>query len=92
MDGGFGAPFGGEATDGCVGLFVEAQVVADDAAVEVGAVGVGVREVGGLQLFVAEFIEDELRHDELVVAEGVEVQQGHELRLDHHRRAAWVHK
>ena len=63
MDGGFGAPFGGEAADGLVGFFVEAQEVADDAAVEDGAAGVGVREVGRLQLFGAVFVGSLLRHD-----------------------------
>ena len=36
------APFGGEAADGLVGVLVEAEEVADDAAVEERAVGVGV--------------------------------------------------
>ena len=41
VDGGFGAPYGGEAADGLVDFLVEAKEVADDAAVQEGAVGVG---------------------------------------------------
>ena len=41
VDGGFVAPFGGKATDALVDGFVEAEEVADYAAVEEGAVGVG---------------------------------------------------
>ena len=43
-----------------IGGFVEAEEVADDAAVEEGAVGVGVGEVGGLELEGAELVEDGL--------------------------------
>ena len=45
MDGGFGAPLGGEAADSLVYAFVEAEQVTDDAAVEEGAVGVGILRV-----------------------------------------------
>ena len=58
MDGWLGAPFGGEAADGGVGGFVEVEEVADDAAVEEGAVRVGVGEVGGLEPEGAELVED----------------------------------
>ena len=37
-----GAPFGSQAADGAVGVFVEVQQVTDDAAVEPGAVWVGI--------------------------------------------------
>ncbi len=73
MDGGFGAPFGGEAADVLVDGFVEAEEAADDAAVEQGAVGVGVGEVSGLQVFVAEFFKNGLGGGELGVGEGSEV-------------------
>lgn len=49
VDAGFGAPFGGEAADGLIGCMVEAEEIADDAAVEKGAVGIGVGQVGGLR-------------------------------------------
>ncbi len=42
VDAGFGAPFAGHQPDGAVGGFVETEEVADDAAVEEGAVRVGV--------------------------------------------------
>ena len=74
VDGGFGAPFGGEAADAFVGFFVEAQEVADDAAVEEGAVGVGIRQVGRLKLFVSELVEDRFCRFQLIVAKGTEVQ------------------
>ena len=60
VDGWLGAPFGGEAADGDIGGFVEVEEIADDAAVEEGAVGVGVGEVGGLELEGAELVEDGL--------------------------------
>ena len=41
VDGGFGAPLGGEAADCLIDIRVEAEEVADYALVEVGAVGVG---------------------------------------------------
>ena len=73
VDGGFGAPFGGEAADGFVGLSTEAEQVADDALVKESAVGVGVGYVGGFELFVSEFVEDVFGGGELVVAQGAEV-------------------
>ena len=54
VDGGFSAPLGGEAAHSLVYVFVEAQQVADYTAIQVGAVGVGVGQVGGFQLPVAE--------------------------------------
>ena len=79
VDGWLGAPFGGEAADGYVGGFIEAEQVAADAAVEEGAVGIGVGEVGGLELEVTEFVENRFGAAELVVAEGVEVEHGERL-------------
>ena len=49
VDAGFGAPLLGEATDGPVGGVIEAEQVADYAAVQQGAVGVSVGQVGGLR-------------------------------------------
>ena len=74
VDGGFGAPLGGEAAHSLIDAFVEAEQVADNAAVEQGAVGVGVGQVGGFQLPVAEVVEDGLGGGKLVVAEDAEVQ------------------
>ena len=76
VDGGFGAPLGGEAAHSLVYVFVEAQQVADYTAIQVGAVGIGVSQVGGFQLPVAEVVEDVLGGGKLVVAEGAEVQDG----------------
>ena len=76
MDGGFGAPLSGEAAHSLVYVFVEAQQVADYTAIQVGAVGVGVSQVGGFQLPVAEFVEDILGGGKLVVAEGAEGRGG----------------
>ena len=58
MYGRLGAPFGGEAAYGLVDLLAVAEEIADDAAVEEGAVGVGVGEVGGQKVLVAELVED----------------------------------
>ena len=60
MDGGFGAPLGRQAAHSLVYVFVEARQVADYTAIQVGAVGVGVGQVGGFQLPVAEVVEDVL--------------------------------
>ena len=49
VDGGFGAPLGGEEADCLIDIKVEAEEVADYALVEVGAVGVGVGEVCGMR-------------------------------------------
>ena len=80
MDGWLGAPFGGEAADGLVGGAVEAEEVADDVLVEQGAVRVCVRDVGGLEFFVPELLEDVFRFVQLVVAQGAEVE--HRQRFD----------
>ena len=61
VDGWFGAPLGGEEAHCLIDVFAEAEQVADDAAVEEGAVGVGVGEVGGLEVEVAELVEYRLR-------------------------------
>ena len=74
VDGGFGAPLFGEAADGLVDVLGEAEEVADYALVEVGAVGVGVGEVGGHEVAVAEVVEYVLCGGELVVGEGAEVE------------------
>ena len=71
-----GAPLGGEAADSCVGVLVETQQITDHAAVQQRPVRVGVGEVGGLQLFVPELVEDRLRHAQLLVTEGAEVKDG----------------
>ena len=76
VDGGFGAPLGGEAAHSLVYVFVEAQQVADYTAIQVGAVGIGVSQVGGFQLPVAEVAEDVLGGGKLVVAEGAESRTG----------------
>ena len=49
MHGRFGAPLLGKSADGLVNFLIEAQEVTDHPTVEQGAVGVSVREVGGLQ-------------------------------------------
>ena len=71
-----GAPLSGEAAYGAVGVFVEAQQVADYAAVQQGAVGVGVGQVGGHQVQLAELVEDALGGGKLPVAQGAEVEDG----------------
>ena len=76
MDGRLGAPLGGEAADGAVHFLAEAQQVADDAAVQQGAVGVGVGQVGGQQVQLAKLVEDGLGGGKLLVAEGAEVEDG----------------
>ena len=70
------APLGGQATDGCVGLLVEAQELTDHSSIQKSTVGIGVGKIGGLQLDVPQFAEDGLRGALLLVAEGVEVQDG----------------
>ena len=51
VDGGFGAPLGGEEADCLIDAVVEAEEVADYALVEVGAVGVGVGELLELSFY-----------------------------------------
>ena len=53
-----GAPLGGYQADGAVDVLVKAQQVADDAAVQQGAVGVGVGQVGRLQFQGAKLIKE----------------------------------
>ena len=53
-----GAPLGGYQPDGAVDVLVKTQQVADDAAVQQGAVGVGVGQVGRLEFFAAELVKD----------------------------------
>ena len=67
MHGRFGAPLGGEAADCLVDIFAEAQEIADDATVQEGAVGVGVCEVGGHQIFVPELLENYFGHEKLFI-------------------------
>ncbi len=43
----FGAPFGCEPADALVDRLIKLEQVADDASVEVGAIGVGVGKIGG---------------------------------------------
>ena len=76
VDGGFGAPLFGEAADCLVDVVREAEEVADYALVEVGAVRVGVGEVCGHEVAVAEVVEYVLCGGELVVGEGAEVEDG----------------
>ena len=61
VDGWFGAPLGGEQAYCLIDVFIEAEQVADDTAVKEGAVFVGVGEVGGLEVEVAELVEYRLR-------------------------------
>ena len=74
MDGGFGAPLGGEATDSLVDIVVKAEEVADDATVKERTVGVGVCEVGGEEVLVSELVKDLFCPGELGVGEGAEVE------------------
>ena len=74
------APLGGQPSHRLVSGVVEAEEIADDAPVQEGAVGVGVREVGGLQLFVSELVEDGLGRAQLLIREGAEVQTEREPR------------
>ena len=74
------APLGGEPTHCGVGVLVEAEEIADDAPVQESAVGVCVREVGGLQLHVTELVEDGLSRAQLFIREGAEVQDGKGIR------------
>ena len=59
---------------GLVDGIVETQQVADHAAVEQGAVGGTVGEIGGFQLPVAELVEGQLCHHLFVVAEFADVE------------------
>ena len=72
-----------------IDIFAEAEQVADYAAVEQGAVGVGVGEVGGLEVEVAELVEYRLRGLQLLVAERAKVENeaGSRLKLQLYRRA-----
>ena len=76
MHGRLRAPLGGETADGLVDLLVEAEEIADDAAVEEGAVGVGVGEEGGEQVLLAELVENHFSHEKLLVGEAAEVKHG----------------
>ena len=69
-------PFGGQAAHGFVGLLVEAQELTDHSSVQKSAVWVGVREVGGLQLYIPEFVENGLGGAQLLLAEGAEIKDG----------------
>ena len=80
MHGRLGAPFGGEAAHGPVDLLIEAEKVADDTAVEEGSVRVGVGEVGGHQILVAELVEDHFGHEQLFIGEAAEVKHGERIR------------
>ena len=70
------APFGGQAAHGNVGLLLEAEELTDHSSVQKSTVGVGVRDVGGLQLHVPEFVENGLRGPQLLLFEGAEVKDG----------------
>ena len=72
------APLGGEAPHCGVGVLVEAEEVADDAPVQEGAVGVCVREVGGLQVFVTELVEDGLSRAQLLIVRARRSRTGRE--------------
>ena len=67
VDGGFGAPFRTETANRAVDVLIKAQQIADHLAVEESAVGVGVGQVGGLEIFVAEVFEDGFRGGQLPV-------------------------
>ena len=73
VDAGFGAPFGGQAAYGLIDGIVKAEEVADYLAVEEGAVGVGIGQVGRHQLTVAEVVEDGLGGVQPVIGEGAQV-------------------
>ena len=74
VDAGLGAPFLGEATNGPVSCFVEAEKIGDDATVEQGAVGVGVGQVGGHEVAFAKIFEDVLGGGKLFVRQGAEIE------------------
>ena len=76
VDAGLGAPFLGEAADGPVSCFVEAEQVADDATVQEGAVGVGVGQVGGHEVAFAKVVEDVFGGGKLPVGKRAEVEDG----------------
>ncbi len=73
MNGRLGAPLGGEAANAQVDVIVEAEHIAEHAPVEQGAVGICVRQVGGLEFLVAELIEYRLDGRQLLVRQGAEV-------------------
>ena len=81
MDGGLGAPLGGQAADGAVHVLAKAQQGADYTAVQQGAVGVGVGQVGGQQVQLAELVEDAPGGGKLLVAKGAEVEDGEDFGL-----------
>ena len=66
------APLGGQAADGCVDFLVEAEQVANDATVQVRAVGVGVCEIGWLEFFVPEVLEYRFGHAQLLIGKDSE--------------------
>ena len=68
------APLGGEEAHCLIGVFAEAQQVADDTPVKEGAVFVGVGEVGRLQVEVAELVEYVARRFQLLVGGGADVE------------------
>ena len=72
MDGRFGAPLPRQPPHSPVHVLAEAQQVADYPAVQQGAVGVGVGQVGGLQVEAAELVEDALADARCPVAQSEE--------------------
>ena len=76
MDGRLEAPRKCEATNEVVDMLVEAEKVADDAAVEKGPVGVSIGEIGRLEFQIAELVKDGLGSGKLGIGEGAEVEDG----------------
>ncbi len=75
-----GAPLGGKAADCFVDILAETEKIADDAPIQEGAIGVGVREVGGLKHLVSKLIEDSLSYIYLLLAESSGVQYAKRLK------------
>ena len=71
-----GAPFGRQPPNSLVHILVEAQEFTDHSSAQKSAVGTGVRDVGGLQLHFPEFVENDFRGAQLLLAEGAEVKDG----------------
>ena len=71
-----GAPLLRQPPHAPVHLLVEPQQVADYAAVQQGTVGVGVGQVGGQQVQLAELVEDAIGGGKLLIPEGAEVEDG----------------
>ena len=71
-----GAPFGRQPPNSIVHIIIEAQEVTEHSSVQKSAVRVNVRDKGGLQFHVPEFVENGLRGAQLLLPECMEVQDG----------------